>query len=85
MVIKAGRGGDGTRAVYKPVCGEDPMAILLQRANEYGPATFADREVAASRLDALFGFHLVPTTTYWSGPAGVGSLQRFAETAGPTR
>ncbi|MGH3715431.1 MAG: hypothetical protein ACRDT4_18495 [Micromonosporaceae bacterium] len=71
---------DGTRGVYKPVSGERQREY---RYDQYKPATLADREVAASRLDEMLGFHVVPTTTYWDGPYGVGSLQRYVEHTQP--
>ncbi len=71
---------DGTRGIYKPT-----SAIVA----EFGlPLDKAQRltagEVAASRVDALFGFDLVPTTAQVDiprsmGGQGPGSVQRWIE------
>lgn len=74
---------DGTRAVFKPTLGEQ------HQLREHITRHLGRREVAASRVDEMFGFGLVPTTTMiddnWTDPGPVthppGSLQRFVENA----
>jgi hypothetical protein len=63
---------DGTRGVYRPVSGENVGDL-------------GRRELAASRLDQMLGFDRVPTTAMIDGPRGPGTLQVFAEGAGPSR
>ncbi|GAA2782072.1 hypothetical protein GCM10010452_07500 [Crossiella cryophila] len=68
-----------TSAMYKPSDG------VPEGLREGIPHTeLAEREVAASRVDELLGFGLVPTTTMVTGPLGEGSLQDFV-VAGPGR
>ncbi|MBB4906428.1 WXG100-like domain-containing protein [Actinophytocola algeriensis] len=74
---------DGTQAVYKPILGEQ------HGQREHISGNLGAREVAASRVDEMFGFGLVPTTTMiddnWAAPGPVthppGSLQRFVGNA----
>ncbi|RDI42491.1 hypothetical protein [Nocardia mexicana] len=60
--------------IYKPISGE-------KLGRRWGippvPGEAAKREVAASRLNELLGFRLVPPTSLIDGPHGPGSLQRF--------
>lgn len=65
---------DGSRAVYKPISGEDASL-----RNSIPSGTLGHREVAASRVNEDLGFDLVPTTGRWDGPDGPGSLQRFSD------
>ncbi|WP_288047865.1 alpha/beta hydrolase [Nocardia sp.] len=62
---------DGSEWVYKPVSGEATTQVHVP---ESGAAV---REVGAYALDALLEFGLVPPTTFYDGPRGPGSLQRF--------
>ncbi len=73
--------------VFKPVAGEN------HSVRSDIPGDLGRREVAASRVDELFGFGLVPTTAMneiesdlaqrRQLPAGPGSLQLFAENSSP--
>lgn len=60
-----------TSAMYKPSAGAEDLREGIPVSQ------LAEREVAASRLDELLGFGLVPTTTMVDGPHGPGSLQHF--------
>jgi hypothetical protein len=63
--------GDGERfAVYKPRRGERPLW-------DFPPGSLCRREVAAYRVSAFLGWHLVPPTVLRDGPHGQGSLQQF--------
>jgi hypothetical protein len=65
---------DGTLGVFKPVYGES----ISRRVNVTG--LLGQREVAASRVDEMLGFGLVPTTTMVVDEVhGPGSLQLFAD------
>jgi hypothetical protein len=64
---------DGSKAIYKPVAGES--AALRQQMEMSGYQ--GEREVGMSRLDEELGFGRVPTTTWWNGPRGPGSLQEW--------
>ena len=72
----------GSRGVFKPSAGETGFSSDL-------PGNLGWREAAASRVDELLGFGLVPTTTVVPenlvsrAPHGPGSLQEFAENATP--
>ena len=55
---------------YKPVDGERPLW-------DFPDGSLAAREVAASRIDALGGFDLVPPTVWRDGPAGAGAVQQW--------
>lgn len=55
---------------YKPIAGERPLW-------DFPDGSLAAREVAASRIDALGGFDLVPETLLRDGPLGPGSVQRW--------
>lgn len=71
---------DGSKGVYKPAQGE---AFGLRIDIPHGELW--KREVAASRLDDLLGFDLVPMTTVWDGHQGVGSMQNWSEGSNPGR
>jgi hypothetical protein len=64
---------DGSKAIYKPVSGE--LDALRAQLNMSGHQ--AEREVGMSRLDEELAFGRVPTTTWWDGPHGPGSLQEW--------
>jgi hypothetical protein len=72
---------DGSHGVYKPESGEQTAGMRQDITGDLGR-----REVAASRVDEMLGFGRVPTTAWTDGvpPHGPGSLQRFAEGAGPS-
>ena len=55
---------------YKPIAGERPLW-------DFPDGSLAAREVAASHIDALGGFDLVPATVLREGPVGPGSVQRW--------
>lgn len=55
---------------YKPIAGERPLW-------DFPDGSLAAREVAASRIDALGGFDLIPETLLRDGPLGPGSVQRW--------
>lgn len=55
---------------YKPVDGE-------QHLWDFPDGSLAAREVAASRIDALGGFDLIPQTVWRDGPVGPGAVQRW--------
>ncbi|MGO1167875.1 MAG: SCO1664 family protein [Janibacter sp.] len=55
---------------YKPIAGERPLW-------DFPDGSLAAREVAASRVDTLGGFDLIPETVLREGPAGPGSVQRW--------
>lgn len=55
---------------YKPVGGERELW-------DFPDGSLAAREVAASRIDELGGFGLVPETVWREGPLGPGSVQRW--------
>lgn len=55
---------------YKPIAGERALW-------DFPDGSLAAREVAASRIDTLGGFDLVPETVLREGPAGLGSVQRW--------
>ena len=59
------------RAIYKPGRGERPLW-------DFPPGLYR-REVAAYRLSAAMGLHLVPPTILRDGPFGEGSLQWFVD------
>lgn len=58
-------------AIYKPLRGERPLW-------DFEPGLHR-REVAAYRLSAAMGLHVVPVTVLRDGPAGEGSVQWFVE------
>ncbi len=60
------------RCVYKPVVGERPLW-------DYPARTLARREVAAYRVSAAAGWHVVPPTVLRDGPHGIGSVQAWVE------
>ncbi|MBL8928899.1 MAG: SCO1664 family protein [Kineosporiaceae bacterium] len=66
--------GVSRRCVYKPVRGERPLWDFPAR-------TLARREVAAYRLSAAAGWHVVPPTVLREGPHGPGSVQAWIEGA----
>ena len=55
---------------YKPISGERPLW-------DFPDGSLAAREVAASRIDSLGGFDLIPETLLRDGPLGPGSVQRW--------
>lgn len=63
-------GAPAVTVAYKPVEGEQPLW-------DFPDGTLAAREVAASRIDQLGGFGLVPDTVWRDGPIGPGSVQRW--------
>lgn len=63
-------GAPAVTVAYKPVDGERPLW-------DFPDGSLAAREVAASRIDALGGFDLVPETVWRDGPAGPGAVQRW--------
>ncbi|MBC6458962.1 hypothetical protein [Actinomadura sp. HBU206391] len=65
---------DDSDAVYKPQVSETSAD-----RKSIPKGGLAYREVAAYRLSELLGWDLVPTTTLWSGPKGIGSLQDFVD------
>lgn len=73
---------DGSHAVYKPESGEETNGMREDITSDLGR-----REVAASRVDEMFGFGRVPTTAWTDGVPehGPGSLQQFAEGASGSR
>lgn len=68
--------GVSRRCVYKPVRGERPLW-------DFPAQTLARREVAAYRLSAAAGWHVVPPTVLRDGPHGPGSVQAWIEGAAP--
>lgn len=64
--------GDGTRWVYKPAAGEEPLWDFPWR-------TLAVREVLAYAVSEALGFGIVPETRPATGPLGPGSAQRFVD------
>lgn len=61
---------EAARAVYKPVAGERPLA-------DFPLGTLAHREVATFAVCDALGWGLVPTTRWFEGEFGGGSLQRW--------
>jgi hypothetical protein len=68
----------GTLNVYKPFSGE---FFGLRDWIPHEQGQLARREVAAYRIDQLFGFGRVPPTALVNGPDGPGSVQQFVELA----
>ncbi|WP_157224141.1 hypothetical protein [Nocardia paucivorans] len=66
----------GTLNVYKPFSGE---SFGTRNWITHEPGRLACREVAAYRVDQLFGFGRVPPTALIDGPDGPGSVQQFVE------
>lgn len=65
----------GLLCVYKPQAHETPLW-------DFPEATLSRREVAASLIDRMMGFGVVPATIWYEkGPYGPGSLQHFIEDA----
>ncbi len=63
--------GTGTHYVYKPVRGERPLW-------DFPHASLTGREIAASELDKLTGWGLVPPTQWiQDGPFGKGMIQEW--------
>jgi uncharacterized repeat protein (TIGR03843 family) len=60
--------------VYKPIKGERPLW-------DFPTHTLGLREVAAYEVSRIGGFDVVPVTVLADGPAGMGSLQVWVETA----
>lgn len=67
MVDRVERG----KAIYKPLRGERPLW-------DFEPGLHR-REVAAYRLSAAMGLHLVPPTVLRDGPLGEGSVQWYVD------
>lgn len=65
------RGQQTGHGIYKPLRGERPLW-------DFEPGLHR-REVAAYRLSAAMGLHVVPTTVLRDGPSGEGSVQWFVE------
>ncbi|WP_285581273.1 hypothetical protein [Actinoallomurus iriomotensis] len=63
---------DGARKIYKV----NPRSSARASVPTDG---ITNREVAAYRLDRLFGFDLVPKTEFWAGKNGRGSLQDWVK------
>ncbi|MFE6862331.1 hypothetical protein [Nocardia sp. NPDC057668] len=70
-------------SIYKPAVGEH---LLPDASPQFpsGPGGMAQREVAAFRIDRLFGFGRVPATGLVDGPFGPGSNQRFVASRPPS-
>lgn len=66
----------GKLNVYKPFSGE---SFGTRNWIAHEPGRLACREVAAYRIDQLFGFGRVPPTALIDGPDGPGSVQQFIE------
>ncbi len=66
----------GTLNVYKPFSGE---SFGARNWITHEPGRLACREVAAYRIDQMFGFGRVPPTALIAGPDGPGSVQQFIE------
>ena len=60
--------------VYKPIKGERPLW-------DFPTHTLGLREVAAYEVSRIGGFDVVPVTVLADGPAGIGSLQVWVDTA----
>lgn len=76
------RSTDGGRNVFKPFSGEYRVRIGIPD----NPGDLARREVAAYRVDRMFGFGRVPPSAIVDGPKGYGrgSIMQFVE-SGPGR
>jgi uncharacterized protein YoaH (UPF0181 family) len=61
---------DDTKGIYTPA-----SETVSSRGLAVPPGGYPAREVANGVLDRHLGFHLVPPTEWWDGPAGRGSLQ----------
>ncbi len=61
---------EGTRWVYKPESGEEPLWDFPWR-------TLASREILTFEVSEALGFGIVPETVPAAGPLGHGSAQRF--------
>lgn len=71
---------DGSKGLYKPIPTRNG---LFGRSPD--PADSASlREVVGCMFDRAMGANLTPATTWWDGPEGPGSLQRWAAPAFPT-
>lgn len=68
--LRADGSAEATRAVYKPLKGERPLADFPDR-------TLAHREVATWLVADAGGWSCVPQTRWFDGEAGPGSLQRW--------
>ncbi|MFE9575180.1 hypothetical protein ACFYO1_02245 [Nocardia sp. NPDC006044] len=66
------RSDDGNFNIYKPISGERPPDWWPM-----GAGKLAIREVAAFRVDELYGFGRVPPTAMTDGPLGPGSVQQW--------
>lgn len=66
------RDGNGTRWVYKPESGEEPLWDFPWR-------TLATREILAYVVSEALEFGVVPETRPATGPLGPGSAQRFVD------
>ncbi|MEU1985593.1 hypothetical protein [Nocardia sp. NPDC019395] len=68
-----------TWVIFKPSAGE---IFGLRNWLPHVPGTLARREVAAYRMDRLFGFGLVPPTALVTRGGREGSIQQFVEFGG---
>jgi hypothetical protein len=72
LLVTVELAGCTTKAIYKPVAGEQPLWDF--------PDGLYRREVAAYELSVACGFDVVPETVLRAeAPYGVGSLQRFVD------
>ncbi|WP_157181852.1 hypothetical protein [Nocardia testacea] len=71
-----GTGRDEGLVVFKPSAGEQ---FGKRNWLPHDPGTLARREVAAYRMDRLFGFGLVPPTALVDRAGGEGMVQRFVD------
>lgn len=61
-----------TRAVYKPIAGEQPLW-------DFPDQTLAYREVAAYRVSEMLRWKIVPLTVLREGPYGLGAVQEWID------
>ncbi|MCE1178713.1 MAG: SCO1664 family protein [Micrococcales bacterium] len=72
LLVTVSGNGRSTRAVYKPVRGEQPLW-------DYPDGTLAGRERAAYLVSQMGGWDCVPPTVLREGPLGPGSLQWWVD------
>ncbi len=71
FLVKLSINGDRLgHGIYKPSKGERPLW-------DFPFGSLYKREYAAYLLSEALGWHIVPPTTLWEGPHGIGSLQMF--------